>query len=126
MYLTLLLLLFFCHFLADFTHLSTQRMLNAKRLGTPLIPIFDHAAAHSVLMMIVIFIFIQDISFVFYLGGFQALTHFMIDVWKGKMNAKFPKLLDNTNKFHWILFGFDQFLHATVIIIMYYKIIQHG
>ncbi|HMT01948.1 MAG TPA: DUF3307 domain-containing protein [Burkholderiales bacterium] len=121
---TILIILFFCHFLADFTPLSTQKMLNAKALGTPLMPIWEHASVHSSLMMIPLYIFTKDIWFTFYLMGFQALTHFMIDVWKGKMNLRFPICRDNTNKAHWILFGFDQFLHAVVIIIMYYLIIN--
>ncbi|MEO6902401.1 MAG: hypothetical protein ABI315_04515 [Bacteroidia bacterium] len=46
----LLISLFFCHFLADFTHLSTNWMLSAKRLGKPLFPILSHAAVHAALM----------------------------------------------------------------------------
>ncbi len=42
--------LFICHFLADYTHLSTNWMLNAKRLGKPLHPILIHAMVHTLLM----------------------------------------------------------------------------
>ncbi len=115
----ILLVLFFCHFLADYTHLSMDFMLNAKRLGTPLYPIFLHALIHASLMLVCIVLFFGFNGF-FALGLFlfQLCTHFIIDVWKGKMNYWFPNLQSNTNKWHWIIFGFDQFLHALVIIVM--------
>ena len=47
-----LLTLFTCHFLADYTHLSTSWMLDAKRLGKPLYPIFQHALVHAILMFL--------------------------------------------------------------------------
>lgn len=118
--------LFACHFLADYTHLSTAWMLKAKRLGKPLFPIFTHALVHSVLMFSFIWaynsycwgiwhgIVIQELN----LFLFQITTHFLIDVWKGRMNGWFPSLQSPANKWHWIVFGFDQLLHATVIIVM--------
>ena len=110
--------LFFCHLLADYTHLSTVWMLNAKRLGKPLYPIFCHAEVHAILMGI----FIKIIGFswgtVMILYTFQLVTHFSIDVLKGRMSCWFPSLQNPTNKWHWIAFGTDQFLHAIVIILM--------
>ena len=49
-----LIILFACHWLADYTHLSTAWMLNAKRLGKPLLPIFAHALVHASLMFLAI------------------------------------------------------------------------
>jgi hypothetical protein len=128
--LLLLLSLFFCHFLADFTHLSTKWMLDAKRLGKPLFPILCHALVHATLMGIVIHIYlwqtnrINPFAFEFDINDklflFQWTTHFLIDVWKGRMNGWFPLLQDQSNKWHWVVFGFDQFLHITVIVIMVY------
>lgn len=116
----LLISLFFCHFLADYTHLSTNWMLNAKRLGKPLFPIFAHAIMHSTLMGISLFLFGIENETMCKLMLFQLITHFLIDVWKGRMNGWFPSLQSPANKWHWIIFGFDQFLHAVVIIIMSY------
>lgn len=114
--------LFFCHFLADYTHLSTAWMLNAKRLGKPLLPIFQHAVVHGVLMGLFLRVCLggwgsynDTVAYLFY---FQIVTHFIIDVWKGKMNGWFPSLQSPTNKWHWIVFGLDQYLHALVIILM--------
>lgn len=111
--------LFICHWLADYTHLSNAWMLDAKRLGKPLYPIFTHAFIHASLMLILL-------SLVFGLSGlklaalfgFQLGTHFLIDVWKGRMNGWFPSLQSPANKWHWIVFGFDQLLHALVIVAM--------
>jgi hypothetical protein len=108
--------LFICHFLADYTHLSTNWMLNAKRLGKPLIPILTHATVHTLLMGMFLWLF--GVSNTILLMGFQLTTHFVIDVWKGRMNSWFPLLQSPTNKWHWVVFGFDQLLHALVIILM--------
>ncbi len=113
----LLILLFVCHWLADFTHLSTPWMLKAKQVGSPLFPIFVHAMIHGTLMFIVL-LFFAPINLVLLLVPFQLITHFFIDVLKGKINFWFPVLANTTNKFHWWLFGFDQLLHQTVIVIM--------
>jgi hypothetical protein len=119
----LLIGLFFCHFLADYTHLSTAYMLNAKRLGTPLHPIFLHAFIHASLMLVFLALAVRlDSLLLTVLFLFQLVTHFLIDVWKGRMNGWFPSLQSPANKWHWVIFGFDQFLHTTVIVIMYHLI----
>lgn len=114
----LLISLFACHWLADYTHLSTSWMLSAKRFGKPLFLIFIHAAVHAMLMGFVLGWFIGFIDHWAYLVIFQWVTHFLIDVWKGRMNVWFPSLQSPANKWHWVVFGFDQFLHAVVIILM--------
>lgn len=122
----LLLTLFFCHFLADYTHLSTAWMLNAKRLGKPLFPILAHAGVHSLLMGIALTILgygnLLQFDIVDKLMIFQLFTHFIIDMWKGRMNGWFPSLQSPANKWHWIVFGIDQYFHAVVIILMVYFI----
>ena len=116
---TILLLLFGCHWLADYTHLSTAWMLNAKRLGKPLFPIFCHALTHGLLMWLPLyFISMADIKDINLFIAFQVATHFLIDVWKGRMNGWFTALQSPTNKWHWIVFGLDQYFHAIVIILM--------
>lgn len=128
----LLLALFGCHFLADYTHLSTAWMLNAKRFGKPLIPIFCHALVHATLMGMVIHVYLwrfeainpfdlkYDLNDKLFL--FQLISHFLIDVWKGRINCWFPSLQSPVNKWHWIVFGLDQYFHTTVIILMVYFI----
>ena len=109
--------LFICHFFADYTHLSTTWMLNAKRFGKPLFPIFIHAYIH----MFIMGVFLSLIGLkneLYFLMPFQLVTHFLIDTLKGKMNVWFPSLQSPANKWHWFVFGFDQLLHAVVIILM--------
>jgi hypothetical protein len=110
-----------CHWAADFTHLSTDWMLNAKRYGKPLYPIFVHALVHALLFFTVVCVLYDKEKAVF-AGGFQLVTHFMIDLVKGKINFWFRSLEDPTNKFHWWLFGGDQLMHHLVIIVTVYYI----
>ena len=114
----LLISLFVCHWLADYTHLSSAWMLNAKRLGKPLFPIFAHAGMHTILMFFTLVLFVENVWVCLGLAALQLATHFLIDVWKGKMNSWFPSLQSPANKWHWIIFGLDQLLHALVIIKM--------
>lgn len=105
--------------MADYTHLSRPYMLAAKRFGTPVLPILGHAAIHAVLMLIVLLIF-SSIWKAVLLSLFILLTHWGIDILKGKMNLWFPKLQDSSNKYHWWVFGLDQLLHTSVILIVAY------
>ena len=91
-----------------------------KRLGKPLFPIFTHASIHGILMSIVLLCFGVEFDKVFDLFVFQLLSHFAIDTLKGKMNVWFPSLTNPANKFHWYVFGFDQYLHALIIICITY------
>ena len=110
--------LFICHFLADYTHLSTSWMLNAKRLGKPLFPIFAHAGMHAILMFLFLVLFTNDLGLVLKLSVFQLVTYFLIDLLKGRMNGWLSAIQSPANKWHWFVFGFDQLLHSIVIILM--------
>lgn len=121
---TVLMLLFLCHTLADYTHMSTSWMLGAKRFGKPLFPIFIHASIHAMLMSLVVGYFIGFEYKWAYLVILQWSSHFAIDVFKGKLNYWLPNLQSPSNKWHWVVFGFDQYLHSVVIIIMSYIIVN--
>ncbi len=123
---TILILLNVCHWLADFTHLSTDKMLAAKRKGMPLLPILNHAGIHGALMGLVLAVYLKGslhtMAIVFLAMGFETATHFIIDVLKGRLNVWYPQLANPANKFHWYIFGVDQFLHQMVIIIIAYYV----
>jgi hypothetical protein len=119
--LLLVFLLMLCHLVGDFSPLSTHWMLKAKSIGKPLVPIFLHASVHGTLMMTVL-VFFTDIPTAFALMVFEIITHFLIDVWKGRMNVWFPALQDQKFYLHWTVFGIDQLLHQTVILLMVYYI----
>jgi hypothetical protein len=114
----LLIILFGCHFLADYTWLSTSWMLNAKRFGKPFLPILVHAMVHGIIMLSAMLLFDVSVIIAVLLAIFQIVSHCLIDLLKGRANGWFPLLQDNSNKWHWIIFGLDQYLHAIVIIIM--------
>lgn len=122
--LILLIGLFFCHFLADYTQLSSPWMLKAKSIGSPLLPIFVHALVHATLMLSFMWVLGFDNKLILKLYLLQLISHFLIDVWKGKMNIWFPSVKNNMAYPHWILFGFDQFLHSVVIITMTYFLLK--
>lgn len=114
-----LILLNICHWAGDFTHLSTGWMLNAKRLGKPLTPILAHAGVHTLLFFLTV-LSIHGLEAGLLAAAIQLPTHFAIDVWKGRMNGWFEKLQNPANKYHWWIFGADQFLHQLVIIVIAY------
>lgn len=116
----LMIALFVCHWLGDYTHLQTAKMLQAKAKGKPLLPIALHALVHTILMTFVLVFFTTSTTTLLWLLLLQWVTHFSIDVWKGKMNVWFPALSNPANQFHWIVFGFDQFLHHSIIVLMAY------
>lgn len=117
----LLIALFTCHWLADYTYLSTIWMLKAKEFGRPLFPIFCHAVVQGFLMSFALYFFMERNSVLFIsLISFQILSHFIIDVGKGRITYSYPITRDKMKYPYWILMGFDQLLHAIVIIIMAY------
>ncbi len=121
----ILIILFICHFLGDFSHLATKWMFQAKSFGYPLYPIFVHASVHAILMWVTLrVIFNVESLLSFYLFLFQLITHFTIDVLKGKMNMLFPELQSSNNRGYWVVFGFDQLLHSLVIITMSFYAIK--
>lgn len=72
----ILLVLFFCHWLADYAPLSRPYMLEAKRFGKPLMPVFEHAGTHMLLMLACMFFFTDKPSLIVSLAIFQLITHF--------------------------------------------------
>lgn len=118
--LEILCLLQVTHWIADYTHLSTKWMLDAKRLGKPLAPIFIHASIHMILVQIVLICFISDWFLIIELMALQLFSHWGIDVLKGRLNGWYPTLQSPANKFHWYMFGADQMLHQFVLIIITY------
>ena len=118
--LILLVGLFVCHYLADFTHLSMNFMLEAKRTGKPLLPIFIHALVHADLMFFFLLFMTPNTKIVTTLFLIELFSHFAIDTRKGRMNVWFKKVASPSNKIHWVVFGADQLLHSLIIVLMVY------
>lgn len=120
MNIVLLISLFVCHYIADYSHLSTKTMLSAKRVGKPLSPIFAHAAVHTALMAIPIELYNPSNAVLLSVLLLQLFSHWGIDILKGKCNVWFPSVAAPANNSHWYIFGFDQLLHQIVIVAMWY------
>jgi len=111
-----LILLNITHWLGDYTHLSTNKMLAAKRFGTPIAPIFAHALVHSALFFGVVWS-LYGLDKAILAGGLQLVSHYFVDLLKGKLNKWLPVLQSPANRSHWYIFGADQFLHQAVIVL---------
>jgi hypothetical protein len=94
-----LISLLVCHWAGVFTNLSRPYMLAAKKFGTPMKPIFDHAAVHGTLMGVTTFIFTGSFLAAAIVMAIQTVTHFWIDVLKGKSNKWFPSV-QNPASYH--------------------------
>lgn len=116
-----LFLLGLAHFLGDYTHLSNTWMLKAKSKAENFLPILAHAGVHATLYLIVGLIF-TSFMYAFMVAIFQLAIHFIIDVLKGKLNVWYPNLANPANKYHWYVFGADQFLHFVALIVCAYFI----
>lgn len=95
-------------------------MLAAKRIGKPLSPIFLHSFIHTSLMGAVIALYGCKNVQLLACMVLQLLSHFVIDVLKGKLNVWVPIVSNPVNKQHWYIFGLDQLLHQLIIVIMFY------
>lgn len=114
----ILISLFFCHFLADYTPLLNSWMLQAKSIGKPLFPILAHASVHAILMSLCLWFFWINGVLIVQLFFVQLFTHFIIDLVKGRLQGTYPILNDSKGNPYWILMGVDQYLHTLVIIFM--------
>ncbi len=114
----LLVLLGLCHWLGDFSHLTTKWMQEAKRYGHPFEPILAHACAHGGLMCLALQLSSASQTRILWTCLFQVLMHFCIDMTKGALNGLYPSLENQREKPYWYIFGFDQFLHFFTILVM--------
>lgn len=116
-----LIFLFLGHYIGDFTHYSTPSMLAAKRFGKPMLPILYHAATHTLILASITFTLSLNFETIkiIYCLLFMLVSHFLIDVCKGRLNYKYKILQDPAKYPHWYVFGLDQFLHAVVLILIY-------
>ncbi len=109
----LLFKLILSHLLFDYGKALTPEMIAAKSKGYPYIPIAKHALLHSIGVFTVLILYDYSIQKSILLSLFEFTTHFIIDVSKGRIETKYPKLKDDTNPYKWHLFQIDQLLHIT-------------
>jgi hypothetical protein len=113
----LLVFLLIGHFLGDFTPLSTASMLRAKAAGAPLGPIGAHAAVHSGLVAVAVaLVSSPELGLVALAAALELVSHFAIDLGRGRLMRRFPRLGDPTNNSFWSALGLDQLAHGLVLI----------
>lgn len=115
----LLIFLLVCHYLADFC-LTTPKMIQAKADGRNPWPIILHAAIHTGLMGLCLLLWAISWKAVLLAMAVEWGTHFLIDLAKARLSARFPRLVDQQQKTYWMLYGLDQLLHQLVIVIIWY------
>ncbi|MCK5410447.1 MAG: DUF3307 domain-containing protein [Gemmatimonadetes bacterium] len=113
----LLAFLLIGHFLADFTRLSTASMLRSKAVGTPPGPIGAHAGVHSGLVAVAVALVAgPGLGLVALAAAVELVSHFAIDVGRGRIMRRFPPLGDPANSSFWSVLGLDQLAHALVLV----------
>lgn len=126
-----LILCFVAHFLADFTKLSTPKMLKAKAAFSSftdinnLLIIGTHGLTHGFLMFVVSLLFNDfGMSLLFFL--LHSVIHTVIDCGKPLLTnylvSKEIKANDISNVWFWSVFGLDQLLHSITIICLIYLV----
>ena len=114
----LLIFLLVCHYLADFC-LTSPAMIRAKADGRNIWPILLHASVHAFLIGLCLLLWGISWKLVLLMMLAELVTHFLIDTGKGRLTARYPTLADQQRKPYWMLYGFDQFLHLLVIVIIW-------
>ncbi len=114
--LTLLAVLLLTHYLGDFTHLSTPRMLEAKATGRSISWIGAHAGVHAVLGLAVGLVARPTGGILLAAFVLELVTHFLIDTGRAKLCASFPSCATTDNDAYWYLLGVDQLLHGWVLL----------
>ena len=116
----LLISLLVCHYLADFC-LTSPAMISANADGRNPWPILLHASIHAVLIGFCLLTWGAEWDLLIMLMLIELASHFVIDTVKGRLTARFSILADMKQKPYWMLYGFDQFLHLLVIVIIWYN-----
>lgn len=101
------------HFIFDYGKALTPEMIAAKSKGYPYIPIAKHALLHAIGVFLILIYYDYPLLKALLLSLFEFTTHFIIDVMKGRIETKYPKLKDEKNPYKWHLFQIDQILHIT-------------
>jgi hypothetical protein len=105
------------HCLGDFSPLSTNRMLEAKLNGGPLLPIAAHAAVHSLLVAIAVILLATPAwALVAAAAAIEFASHLGLDATRARLGLRYPVLRDSTTRSFWLALGADQLAHGLVLI----------
>lgn len=119
----LLACLLLAHYLGDFTPLSTGRMLEAKAAGGPVSLIASHAGVQTILVALVVAVASGfDLRLLGVVTAIEFVTHFTIDLTRGRLGARFPRMRDPTNRAFWWVLGLDQLAHCIVLVLIAFMV----
>ena len=114
-----------CHNLSDFC-LTWPKLIEAKADGKNLWLIVLHSFIHAILIGLCLLLFGINWQLIFLLVLLELVSHFLIDTVKARLSVHYPCWSDMRYKPYWILYGFDQFLHQIVLVIIWYYSIYKG
>lgn len=115
----LLLSLLVCHYLADFCFTSPA-MIKAKADGRNPWPILLHAGIHAGLVGVCLLCWQISWSLLLMMMALELVSHFLFDTAKGRLSERFHHLADPQKKPYWMLYGFDQLLHLSVMVMIWF------
>ena len=113
----LLLSLLICHYLGDFCFTSPG-MIKAKADGRRPWPILLHSGIHAALVGVCLICWRVPLKTVLMMMLLEVVSHFVIDLGKGLLSGRFSILSDSKRKPYWMLYGFDQLLHLSVLLLI--------
>lgn len=114
-----LLSLLICHYLGDFCFTSPG-MIKAKADGRRPWPILLHSCIHAALVGVCLICWRVPLKTVLMMMLLEVVSHFLIDLGKGLISGRSSILSDPKQKSYWMLYGFDQLLHLSVLLLICY------
>ncbi|MDX1393061.1 MAG: DUF3307 domain-containing protein [Gemmatimonadota bacterium] len=104
------------HCLGDFSPLSTERMLEAKREARAS-GIFGHALVHGGLVALVVLVLTDaGLPLAALAAAVEVATHFAIDVARARAGRRWAPLGDVESRAFWYALGVDQLAHGLVLV----------
>ena len=110
----ILLLIFTVHFLEDFVF-QYSKMATGKSKSLKWLSI--HVGVYalvSLISLVSIFIYFDNISIAIYWWCTNVVLHFIVDFFTSKITSKFWE--QKNMRFFFVMIGFDQLLHAICLI----------
>lgn len=115
----LLLFLLIGHYLGDYCF-TTPGMIRAKADGSKLGPILLHSGIHAGLVGVCLICWRIPMKTVLMMMLLEVVSHFLIDLGKGLISGRSQVLSDPKKKAYWMLYGFDQLLHLSILLLIFH------
>ena len=114
-----LLSLLICHYLGDFCFTSPG-MIKAKADGKSPWPILLHSCIHAALVGLCLVCWQVSWKLILLMMLVEVVSHFLIDLGKGLISGHSQVLSDPKKKAYWMLYGFDQLLHLSILLLIFH------